>query len=292
MKLTAIARKTYNAGGFTVRVAADDNYFIKLLDDYFWTEMPRGEKPLFDVKINVSGSRLPVNFKNPRKNVIHYENSIIDTTSRTIYSYCPRISYPEQIGILFRPLSCLMIYLGYYPIHGSLSKKGNDFIGILGPSRCGKSTLSAHLSLNNFSLLCDDCFFIKSQAGNFKIIPFYKKVNVKNIQDKDLWPLDNAHPGHRQPYYVADKFTLIFPRYSTKRKTRLRPIARKEGTLRLLGGNLALETGQPDNRHGKMSMLDCMLKFEKKSDFFELIYNDGEISKACASIRALLGEKS
>jgi hypothetical protein len=58
---------------------------------------------------------------------------------------------------------------------------------------------------------------------------------------------------------------------------RLCPVSNKYGVLKLIGDNLMLETGQPDNKKGKMKMLDLIFQLEKKSGFYELTYNDSNI---------------
>jgi len=286
-----IFKKTYNAGGFRIKVAADERYFIKLLDDYFWTELPPSNSSSLRVTFNISSREIPVNLKKSGKKLIPYENSLIDVPRRTIYNYCPEAPYPEQVGILFRPLSCLMIYMGYYPLHGALSRAERDFVAVMGPSRCGKSTLSGRLALNGFSLLCDDCFFVRKTTDGFKIIPFYKRLNVKNISDQRIFRSGFGKSRSVKAFYNAKRFTVIFPNYSLKHKTGLRPLTRKEGALRLIGGNLALETGQPDNETSKKKMLQCLMQFKKGSDFFELTYRDRHLQKACSDICRVLGKR-
>jgi len=287
----SIFKKTYHAGGFRIAIVADDRYFIKLLDDYFWTELPQLRLSPLRITINISSREMPVNLKKYGKKLTPYENSLIDVPRRTIYTYCPDAPYPEQVGILFRPLSCLMICLGYYPMHGALSQAGRDFVAIMGPSRCGKSTLSGHLALNGFSLLCDDCFFVRKIADGFKIIPFYKRLNVKNISDQKIFRSGFGKSQSVKAFYNAKRFTVIFPDYSAKRKTRLSPVTRKEGALRLIGGNMALETGQPDNETSKKKMLQCLMQFEKGSDLFKLTYRDSYLRKACSDICRVLGKR-
>jgi len=289
--IMTILKKTYNAGGFRIAIAADEQHFIRLLDDYFWTELPRSYGSPMRVTINISGRELPVYPGKSRKNIISYEDSLIDVSRRMIYDYCPDAPYPDQVGMLFRPLSSLMIYMGYYPIHGALSRAGMDFVAILGPSGCGKSTISGNLALRGFSLLCDDCFFIKKVADGFTIIPFYKRLNVKNISDRDIFRAGFSKPQHIKASYTAKRFNVIFTQYSAKRDTGLTPLTRKAGALRLIGGNMALETGHPDNEATKRKMLKCLMQFEKSSTFYKLTYKDRCLRKACSDICHVLGKR-
>lgn len=274
-----VFKKIYNTGSFRINVLTNENYFISLLDNCLGgSSTQTSSLDVFNVTLKISNNPFTLASGQNKKNIIHFQNSIIDTSQRIIYSYYPSFPAAEEAGILFSPLWCLLIYLNYYPMHGALIKSGSDFIAFFGPGGSGKSTLASASCMQGFSLICDDYFFVKNTEKTIKILPFVKTVKVRNIHKKSLLDLNNLKISPRQAYFLAKRLVIVFPRYSVKERMRLCPISNKYGILRLMGDNLILETGQPDNKKGKMKMWDFIFQLEKKLSFYELTYNDSNIS--------------
>lgn len=273
-----VLKRVYNAGGFRINVLASGKYFIRLLDDYFRGSSTQTRSiGVFSVTLKISSRPFAFASGHSDKNIIHFESSIIDISQRIIYSYYPSFPAAEQAGILLRPLWYLLIYLDYHPMHGALIRSDSDFIAFFGPSGSGKSTLSTASSMYGFSLICDDYFFVKNTGKAIKIVPFVKAVRVRNIHNKSSLNLDSLKISLGQAYFLAKRLVIVFPRYSIKERMRLCPVSNKYGILRLMGDNLMLKTGQPDNKKGMMKMLDFIFQLEKKSSFYELAYNDSNI---------------
>lgn len=271
-------KRVYNAGGIRINVFTSEKYVIGLLDNYF-KGSPTQTKTIGIFSATLKISSRPFAFASALrgKNIIHFNNSIIDISQRIIYSYYPNSPAAEEAYILLRPLWCLLIYLDYYPMHGALIRSNGNFITFFGPSGSGKSTLSLASSIYRFSLLCDDYFFVKNTEKAIKIIPFVKPVKVRNIHNKSSLNLDRLKISLAQAYFLAKKLIIIFPKYSLKKKMRLCSVSNKIGILKLIKENPILETEQPDNKKSKMKMLDFIFRLEKKSSFYELAYNDSNL---------------
>jgi len=273
-----VLKRTYNAGGFRINVLASESYFIRLLDNYL-NKIPLQTKALgvFNVTLKISSSPFAFTSLQSDKNIIHFENSLIDISQRIIYSYYPNLPAAEEAIILLNPLWYLLLYLDYYPLHGALIKSGSDFLAFFGPSGSGKSTLSSASCMYGFSLICDDYFFVKNTEKTIKILPFTKAVKVRNIHNKSPLNLDSLKISLKQAFFLTKSLVIIFPKYSLKKKMRLCSISNKQGVLNLMGDNLFLKTGQPDNKKSRIKMLDFIFQLGKKSSFYELVYNDSNI---------------
>lgn len=273
-----VLKRVYNVGGFRINVLTNESYFLGLLDNCLGrSSAQRKTKGVFSVTLKISSRPFAFASDHSDKNIIHFENSIINISQRIIYSYYPSFPAAEQVGILFSPLWCLLIHLDYYPIHGALIKSNSSFIALLGPGGSGKSTLSSVSSMYGFSLICDDHFFVKNIEKSIKIFPFVKAIKVKNMHNKSSLNLANLKISLGKAYFLAKRLVIVFPRYSIKGRMRLCPVSKKSGVLKLIGDNLIFKTWQPDNKKDKMKMLDFIFQLEKKSSFYELTYNDSNI---------------
>ena len=277
-KITPVLKKVYNTGGFRINVSTTEEHFIRLLDHYLkGSSTQAGTSGVFNVTLKISKKPFPfVSGKND-KNILNFENFTIDIPQKVIYSHYPNFPTAEQAGILLSPLWFLMVCLDYCPIHGALIKSSGDFIAFLGPGGSGKSTLSSASSMYGFSFICDDYFFVKNTKKTIKIIPFVKAVKVRNIHNKSPLNLNNLKISSGQAYFLAKRLIIVFPRYSANKKMCLSQVSNKYGVLKLIGDNLFLKTGQPDNKKARMKLLDFIFQLEKKSSFYELSYNDSNI---------------
>jgi len=279
--------KLYVNSGFRIKVAADNKHFLNILNDYCG-QAKRGQNgnAAFKIGMEISCGVLPRAFKQNQPGVLRYENSLIDIKNKKIRSYYPRISKVDQAGILLRPLWCFLNHLGFYPLHGALIKRGEKFLTFMGPAGSGKSTFAFLLAQRGFTLICDDHFFIKEEGNRLKVAPFAKNIKIRSIEKKIGFKINSEKINQQKipAFYFAKEFFIIFPRYSSGDKTVLRRISNKEGALRLIYDNFVLKTGQADNRMGQMNLLNFFARLEKKSRFFELIYDDSHLAEAAALI--------
>ncbi len=78
----------------------------------------------------------------------------------------------QEIGGLFYRY---LAEIGIWAIHsGGFHFKGGHLV--VGPSDCGKSTMSYLAMKNGFSLLSDDITLLKESANGIEILPFYSTI--------------------------------------------------------------------------------------------------------------------
>ncbi len=281
--------KSYVTPGLKIKVIANHKYFLDLIDEYCGQEMcKKTGNSTFNITLNIFRRPFKPFPSSNRKDIIHFENSLIDIGRKEIYSYYPSFYMAGQPGILLRPLWCLLYYLGYYPLHAALVKKGKNFLAFFGPSGSGKSTFASFLAQQGFIFICDDHFFIKNTGRYFKIIPFMKMMRVRNAENKEGFKMGELNTEEWRSYFYAQNLIIMFPRYRQERTPRLKRISNKEGILLLMADNLVFRTGQPDNRVGQINMLDFLIRLEKKGRFFEISYNDKGLAQASRLIFGVL----
>jgi hypothetical protein len=85
-------------------------------------------------------------------------------------------------------------------LHASAVLDGGGAIGFAGAAGSGKSTLSAALSQNGSTLLCDDALILERTAAGYAAVPMYGAVR--------LWP-DSADAlfGHTRSYPTVSHYT-------------------------------------------------------------------------------------
>jgi hypothetical protein len=272
-----VIKKIYNAVGIRIKIITGNKIIIHLLDNYFDSAIGKRNIPgSFNATIYYQSNCLTGQQTAETKRTIRFKNSIINLPKRIIHSYCPKIPASEQTAILLEPLWQLLTRLGYYSLHGALIKSTNRLIAFFGPSGSGKSTLSSASLKHGFSLACDDFFFIKSVGKNIKIIPFAKKVKVKNIRKKTFLNLNDIRINSRKAYFLAKKMVIIFPRYSAKKKARLHSISKKYGILEVLKDNLALKI-EGMNKKDYVEISDLIFQIGEKTSFYELTYHDCDV---------------
>jgi len=273
-----LIKKTYSAVGVKINIVTKRNGIIELLDEYFDSDVANYRCPgAIDVTLYYQ-TVPPAKLHSARKNGLFLsKGSIIDAKRRIIYSRCPRLPKAGQAAILLDPLWQLLLHLGYYPLHGALIRSGGRLIAVFGPSRSGKSTISSASLKYGFSLCCDDFFFVRNNGKNIEILPFAKKVKVRNIQRKTFLDPKRIGITSTKSRFSVKNMAALFPRYSLGKNARLSQLSKKLGIIRIIKENLALKNEQIGKKRGA-EMLDLIFRVGEKTNFYELTYHDWNIS--------------
>jgi hypothetical protein len=271
-------KKTYSAVGVKINIVTGENGIIELLDEYFDPDIANYRCPgAIDVTLYYQ-KVTPAKLHSARKNGLFlYKGSIIDAKRRIIYSQCPRLPRAGQAAILLDPLWQMLLHLGYYPLHGALIRSGRHLIAVFGPSRSGKSTIASASLKYGFSLCCDDFFFVRDNGKDIEILPFAKKVKVRNIQRKTFLDPERIGITSRKSRLSVKNIIVVFPGYSSQKNACLCGIPRKSGIFKVIEENLMLENKRI-NKEMSAEMLSLIFRLGEKTNFYELIYHDYNIS--------------
>ncbi len=107
--------------------------------------------------------------------------------------------------LITSPLGAVLHQRGLLPLHASSVRIGDSCVAIVGPSRAGKSTLSAQLNARGFPLVADDVLAVKQTSRGAMAYPGFCRLRLWEDATRALGIEAAGLPRVRQ---LLNKFEL------------------------------------------------------------------------------------
>ena len=107
--------------------------------------------------------------------------------------------------LITSPLGAVVHQRGLVPLHASAVRVGDSCVAIVGPSRAGKSTLSALLNARGFPLVTDDVLAVKLTPNGPMAFPGFCRLRLWEDATRALGIESSGLPRVRQ---LLNKFEL------------------------------------------------------------------------------------
>ncbi len=186
-------------------------------------------------------------------------------------------------------------------VHAGVVSKGTRSIMLPGRSGCGKTTLTAGLSLSGFQYLTDELALLERSGFALSTIPLSLGIKAGAVEIlADYWPEVRDLPVHIRedgqfvrylapPRSSSGSFDsalvrwIIFPRYKAGADTHLRPITKPEALRRLLQECLAVP--KLLDRAG----VENLVQWTRQMGCYELL--TGSLAEAIRTISSLCSDE-
>lgn len=256
-----------------------------------WQEIPRTNPDIFSLYPLFMEGRVKERqaFFNAGLRTI---NCTIDFKKNIINTYFSQEEYFDKNLlfdlVFFQSFKLLLRYYKFYTIHAACLAKGNEAILLPGEAGCGKTVITLSLIRKGYKYLSDDdvilrqnhrrieCLSLptnpKIKVGSIKLFPEIKKSLLK---DEPCFSKKTIDIQRLYPECFQDKANvklIIFPRYSSASKIKLKPMPKQEAFSRLAKTDFRGIYGDRKKTHRyEFNLLSSLLKQTKA---FELFYQD------------------
>jgi len=201
--------------------------------------------------------------------------------------------------VFFEPIRMILAKKGFHFLHASMVSFDDCCVLICGPQDSGKSVTALALIKKDFSLLCDDYSFVRSNDGSLSFTMLPTKMGVREPK-LPVWR--NLSKNLRKDFYYGGKHRvsllhlygslrlryrrtfILFPQYNCAVLPCLCSLPKQEALKRLLLEN-AYDKFRGTNREALAKTFFVFQDLVTKSQCLELIYNDKNLGQAAQIFR-------